>query len=394
MTSKHFWRKARSYAEVVSKCRILFSAAGGHGHLQPLLPLARAAAAAGHQVLLSAAPTLAAHVANQDLAFAPSGPDLVPIHSELILSTLDRERQAIPRHFIGQLGPRRAHDLTQLATGWNADMLVSDEADYGAVVAAETLHLPHATVIICGAGGMTPPSLIQSPLEHLRAEFSLPSEDGTLMLQRSLKLNPFPPTFRDPAHPLTGRVVTYRPPHLPPEPSPPSVGPIYVTLGTIFNTESGDLLARITTAAAAADFTQVIVATGEHVDPTHLRAQPPNVTIHGFVNQQQVLATCGALICHGGSGTILDALTFGLPMIILPLGADQPLNASRAHALGCGIVLSADRVTHSQITDAVNQLMTDPTIRAASALLHTELRQQSSIDNVVQVLEHHITTTS
>jgi hypothetical protein len=52
-----------------------------------------------------------------------------------------------------------------------------------------------------------------------------------------------------------------------------------VTLGTIFNTESGDLLARITTAAAAAAH-QVIVATGEHVHPADLGTQPPHVTIH------------------------------------------------------------------------------------------------------------------
>ena len=148
---------------MVSKRRMLFTAAGGHGHLQPLLPLARAAAAAGHPVMVSAAPSLAAHVAQLDLAFAPSGPDVVPVHSDLTLYTLDQERQAIPRHFIGHLAPSRARDLAQLATSWDADLLVSDEADYGAVVAADTLHLPHATVITCGAGGMTPPSLIQSP---------------------------------------------------------------------------------------------------------------------------------------------------------------------------------------------------------------------------------------
>ena len=375
---------------MVSKRRMLFTAAGGHGHLQPLLPLARAAAAAGHPVMVSAAPSLAAHVAQQDLAFAPSGPDVVPVHSDLTLYTLDQERQAIPRHFIGHLAPARARDLAQLATGWDADLLVSDEADYGAVVAADTLHLPHATVITCGAGGMTPPSLIQSPLEHLRAQFRLPFENGTLMLQRSLKLNPFPPTFRDPADPLTGHVIHYRAAHLPARCSPPTAGPVYVTLGTIFNTESGDLLARITTAAAAAQ--QVIVATGEHVDPADLGSQPPNVTIHRFVNQQQILATCAALICHGGSGTILDALTFGLPMIILPLGADQPLNARRAQDLGCAIVLPADRTTTQQITDAIDQLLTDPTFRAASTRLQLELRQQSSVDTVVQALVDHATT--
>jgi len=367
--------------------RILFSAAGGHGHLQPLLPLARAVAAAGHQVLISAAPSLGAHVKNQDLDFAPSGPDLIPVHSDLTMYTLDQERQAVPRHFIGHLAPSRARDLAQLAADWDADVLVSDEADYGAVVAAERLRLPHATAITCGAGGMTSPSLIRSPLERLRAEFGLRFEDGTLMLQRSLKLNPFPLSFRDPADPLTGRVISYRPPHQPAEPSPPTLGPVYVTLGTIFNTESGDLLARITTAAASANHIQVIVATGEHVDPADLGAQPTNVTVHRFVNQRQILATCAAVICHGGSGTVLDALSFGLPMIILPLGADQPLNAGRARDLGCAIVLPADRVTTIQISDAVNQLLTDRSFRDASARLHTELRRHSSIDCVVRALE-------
>ncbi|MFT4166584.1 MAG: hypothetical protein QM650_15195 [Microlunatus sp.] len=88
--------------------RILFRAAGGHGHLQPLIPLARAAAVAGHDVLVSTTPSLSERVSGLGLPFAASGPELLPIRSELTLHTLDEERQAIPRHFIGNLcaGPR------------------------------------------------------------------------------------------------------------------------------------------------------------------------------------------------------------------------------------------------------------------------------------------------
>jgi len=66
----------------------------------------------GHQVLVTAAASLGVHVTNLDIAFTPSGPDLVPIRSELFMHTLDEERQAIPRHFIARLGPARARDLT------------------------------------------------------------------------------------------------------------------------------------------------------------------------------------------------------------------------------------------------------------------------------------------
>jgi UDP:flavonoid glycosyltransferase YjiC (YdhE family) len=379
-----------SYPEMVSKRRILFCAAGGHGHLQPLLPLARAAAAAGHEIMLSAAPSLGTYVADQGLPFTPSGPDLIPVHSELAVHTLDQERQAIPRHFIGRLAPRRTRDLARLAAGWGAELLVGDEADYGVPVAAEMLNLPHAMVITCGAGGMAPPTLVRLPLEHLRARFSLPPEDGTLMLQRSLKLNPFPPTFRDPADPLNHPVINYRPPHLPSQPTPHTGVQVYVTLGTIFNTESGDLLARITAATASANLTRVIVATGEHVDPADLGVQPPHVTVHRFVAQQRILATCAAVVCHGGSGTVLDALTFGLPMIILPLGADQTLNAARARDLGCAIVLSAERVAPPQITDAVNHILTDTSFREASARLQSELHQQCRITDIIRVLDSQV----
>ena len=56
---------------------------------------------------------------------------------------------------------------------------------------------------------------------------------------------------------------------------------------------------------------------------------------------------------------MLDGLGYGLPMVLLPLGADQPLNASRCHELGCDVVLSADKVTAGEISCAVENLLTE-----------------------------------
>lgn len=367
--------------------RILFSAAGGHGHLQPLIPLACAAVAAGHEVLVSATPSLAERVEKLGLPFAPSGPELLPIRSELTLHTLDEERQAIPRHFIGNLGPARAADLSDIARDWGAEQVVGDEADYGSVVVAEQLDLPHATVITNGAGGLAIPEQIRGPLENLRRDFDLPAEDGTLMLRRSLKLNSFPAEFRSPTDPLTGRVINYRSAPVFPDAGRSDGGTVYVTLGTIFNTESGDLLARLSSAsAAAAGVRSVIVATGEHLDPAGLGAQPEEVTAYQFVAQHEVLSTCSAVVCHGGSGTVLDAISHGLPLVLLPLGADQPLNAQRCSALGCAVVLSADAVGMEQITRAVDEVLTQPSYREASARLRAGLAQLPSPDDVIRTL--------
>jgi len=342
----------------------------------------------GHDVLVTAAASLGRHVTDLELAFTPSGPDLVPIRSELIMYSLEEERQAIPGHFIARLGPARARDLITIARDWAADLMISDDADYGAVVAAEAVGVPHVSVVVSAAGGLATPELIAGPLEALRAAVDLPVESGLLMLQRSLTLNQFPPTFRSPAAPLVGSVVNYRSGPVPPPPPAADGGKAYVTLGTIFNTESGDLLAKLTSAVAASpQVSSVIVATGEHIDPSELGPQPDTVMVHRFVHQQQILVSCSVVVCHGGSGSVLDAIRFGLPMILLPLGADQPLNAARCRDLGCAVVLRADRATGAEIAGAVGRVLTEVSYRDAARRLQAELRRLPSIDDIVPALE-------
>ncbi|HET9648328.1 MAG TPA: glycosyltransferase [Microlunatus sp.] len=307
----------------------------------------------------------------------------------MITHTLDEERQAIPRHFIARLGPARARDLTTIAREWSADLMVSDDVDYGAVVSAEAVGVPHISEVVSAAGGLAAPELIAGPLEELRATAGLAAENGLLMLQRSLKLNQFPPALRGPAVPLIGRVMNYRSGPVPPQPSASDSGRAYVTLGTIFNTESGDLLARMTSSVASCPWgvSSVLVATGEHVNPSELGPQPGTVTVHRFVRQREALAACSVVVCHGGSGTVLDALRYGLPMILLPLGADQPLNAARCRDLGCAVVLRADQATSADITDAVSEVMTDVSYRDAARQMQTELRRLPSIGAIIPVLE-------
>ena len=56
--------------------------------------------------------------------------------------------------------------------------------------------------------------------------------------------------------------------------------------------------------------------------------------------------------CHGGSGTIVDALSLGIPVVVLPMGADQVDNADRCEALGTNIALDPLTATLTEIADA------------------------------------------
>ena len=102
--------------------------------------------------------------------------------------------------------------------------------------------------------------------------------------------------------------------------------------------ESGDLFQRVL--AGLRDLPiDLIVTVGRDLDPVDLGTQPANVHVERFMPQAALLPHCDLVVSHAGSGSVLGALAHGLPMVLLPIGADQPLNAARCQALGVADVL-------------------------------------------------------
>jgi hypothetical protein len=79
-----------------------------------------------------------------------------------------------------------------------------------------------------------------------------------------------------------------------------------VTLGTVFNT-TVDLLRTLVAGVAALDV-EVLVTTGQTVDPAILGPQPAHVHAASFVPRADVLAAAAAVVCHAGVGTVYGAL--------------------------------------------------------------------------------------
>jgi UDP:flavonoid glycosyltransferase YjiC (YdhE family) len=238
------------------------------------------------------------------------------------------------------------------------------------VLAAEKLGLPYANVQVIASGSFVRTAVVGPALAELRAEHGLPPDPDLVMLHRYLMLSPFPPSFRDPAFPLPDTALSIRPP----------VGPragsdtptVYFTLGTVFNVESGDLFARVL--AGLRDLPVDVVATvGQHVDPAELGAQRAGVRIARYVPQADVLPRCDLVISHGGSGSVVGALAHGLPMVLLPMGADQPHNADQCVRLGVGTQLHPVTATSAEIRTAVADMLADTRYRRAAERVRAEI---------------------
>ena len=70
---------------------------------------------------------------------------------------------------------------------------------------------------------------------------------------------------------------------------------------------------------------------------------------------------------------MLGAPAHGLPLLVTPLGADQPDNAARCAALGVGVVLDAVTVTPDEVCAAAATVLAGPSFREATGRLRKEI---------------------
>jgi MGT family glycosyltransferase len=236
--------------------------------------------------------------------------------------------------------------------------------------------------------------VIAEPLDTLRAEHGLRPDPTLETLSRDVVVAPFPPRFRDPLYPLPtdAAYIGPRPDHAEAPAAPPWWADldgrplVYVTLGTVFPMESGDLFVRLLAGLAELPV-QVVATVGPDLNPAELEPQPPNVRVATWLPHDLVLPRASLAVSHGGSGTVIGAIANGLPQIVTALGADQMLNAARVEALGIGRSLHPVTATPAQIAATADAVLTDPVIAAAVGTLHDEFAALPGPEAVVPKLE-------
>lgn len=382
--------------------RILFCFTGGSGHALPMMPTARAVAARGHDVLFACQPAMLDMVRRTGFGVVDSGGvTLAPPKDRLPLVRTDRitEMHTIRDVFAGRIARERARRVLGVAEDYRPDIVVHDEMDFGAAVAAERCGIPHVSVIVLAAGGMITPGLVNGALNTLRGDYELPPDSD--FLDRYLTLVPVMPSFRDPEMPPPARSLAIRPDvldHREVIADPvidrldswlglrPSRPLVYFTLGTVFHQESGDLFTRVLAGLESlpANF---IVTVGREIDPAELGARRENVHVERFVPQRAIVPRASVVVTHGGSGTVVSSLACGVPLVLLPMGADQPLNADRCEALGVGRSLDALTVSSNDVADAVDGVLASASYRLAARDMQREAESLPPADSAADAIE-------
>lgn len=381
--------------------RVLFTTQPAFGHFHPLVPLAHSLAAAGHEVAVACSRSFAPTVAACGLRAIPAGLDWLeegggPARAFPALASIPhgptRAAWAMANVFGGVTAALMAADLLALAADWPFDLVVRETREFGGCLAAEQLGIPHAIVETVAAQPTLWP-LLAAPLAQHRAALGLPPDPELAMLHRYLHLSVRPPTLQ--IAPLPPTHHSFRAPVF--DRSAVDTAPdwaagllespvVYATLGTVMNRAVPGLFAAILRGAGAVAGT-LILAVGGDSDPAALGPQPAHVHVERYVPQSLIFPRCDLVVTHGGSGTLLAALAHGLPLVMIPIGADQPDNAALVAALGVGRVIGPDERTPEAIRATVRAVLADPTYRQNAERLRDEMAALPGPEHAVRLLE-------
>jgi UDP:flavonoid glycosyltransferase YjiC (YdhE family) len=382
--------------------RVLITSPGLVGHIHPMVPLAVAIEARGHEVRWATTVDGVGHVDAAGLkgvavsAFVMDPAEVHRRFPELSeLAPPEVPEVMFSKVFGAMAAPPMLEGLVALVGEWAPDLVVSDAAELAGHIVAAELGVPSVTK---GFGPALPERRVA-----LAAEVVAPLWRSRGLEPRSycgcydhLYLDPYPPALavepgdhvprRQPVSPVSSGASAETPAaDTLPLPGGPRDAPIvYVTMGTVFN-DVGPL--QVALAALAGLPVRVLVTVGPNGDPDALGEQPSDVRVERYVPQAAVLPHCALVVSHAGSGTVLGTLALGIPQLCLPQGADQFLNASAVAAAGAGLALTPAEASIEAVAEAIVLLLEDRSFRQAARQVADSIEAMPSTDHVAGVLE-------
>ena len=382
--------------------RVLFSTNGLDGHFQPLVPFARGLQELGHSVAFATSPYFVPAIEAAGFRGLPVGSQPPPAEGlHVIFQAIGHlnhaEKISYMRqwYFLGEQKRQEIRDILAVIEDWKPDLLVREETEFGACVAAERAGLPHASVQVTVSGQIAELRTVSPPrLAALRAEVGLPPDDELASFEPYLVLSPFPPGLRK-----SGAFVPPTLQVIQPAPSNPTGSEqtpawlqategrplIYASLGTVFNNRT-DVFERILKGLRD-EPVELILTVGRNGDPTQFGPQPPNIHIERFVPQSLLYPHCAVAVIHGGSGTMIGALQHGVPLVVMPFGADHPGNVLAAQAAGVARALDPEQMTAEEVREAVSEILARTEYRDNARRIQAEIAGLPPFAHGLRLLE-------
>jgi UDP:flavonoid glycosyltransferase YjiC (YdhE family) len=374
--------------------RVLVTTTGSAGHFGPVVPFADALLAAGEEVLVATRESSAAQVraAGYDVwpfADAPAE-QRDPIFASVRELPIDQANIRIVSEVFAGLDTRAAiPGVLDACAAWQPRLVLNEVCEFAGGLAGAHEGLPVVTVGISLASTERFLGVTEPALRDVREEFEL---DGGAT-PRAAHFTLAPPMLEDPGAPGPHDVRRFRELDRPAPAALPdwwdgSDDPlVYVTFGSVApQMEFFPGVYRAAIDALAPLRARLLVTIGRDRDPAELGPLPANVHVERWVPQADLMPHVSAMVCHGGFGTVRAGLSAGVPMVVLPLFADQPYNARRVAELGAGTALEQGPAGIAGVQPAVRAVLDDPRYAGRAAAVAADARALPTVDAAVEIV--------
>lgn len=372
---------------------------GGAGHLRPLLPFLDAARDRGDDTLVVGPPAIRDMVERAGQHFAAGGEppeeQVAPIRERLPIASPAEASVLGNRELFARLAATAMLPaMEQLCTEWAPDVVLRDPCEYASAIVATRHQIAHAQVAISLAQAEAASIGVASPAleQHLPGlTHSLLASPYLSRFPASLDPSPFARTIR-----VRERGTAAGSPS---EWWATAAGPrVYMSFGTVLGHMSiAAGVFRTALEAVEGMDVRVLLTVGRVFDAAALGPVPDNVRVEAWVEQSDVLGTADVAVCHGGSGTTFGALAAGVPVVVVPLFADQFENGRRIEDAGAGLAVCARSSSEDHrrvvgvrdapwITAAIEQVLTAPSYRAAASKIAAEMASAATVTDALDEL--------
>lgn len=156
---------------------------------------------------------------------------------------------------------------------------------------------------------------------------------------------------------------------------------IYISLGTVFN-EALDFYKHCMKAFENSKHT-IVMSIGNKTEISDLGNIPKNFIVKNYVPQTELPKYTKLFITHGGMNSTHEGIYNGVPLVVIPQSADQPVIAKQVESLGAGVKLQMQGLTADQLSESVEIVLNNSSCKEATLNLKESLRKSGGYKQAV-----------
>lgn len=344
------------------------------GHAYRALAVADELSARGHEVAWCGPKGYLGPLLGPDATLFPTGTRLLRDQAGHGIAAL----KSLWQQYVIPMARFMLPAVNRAAGEYQPDMIVADQHALAGALAAHRHGLPWAT-LVTQAMELTHPlaalprvdAWVRTQIAALCQGASVTDADFDPLFSPYLVIafttsaltgeQPFPDHFV-----LVGPAMLERPSAFEWDLLDPARRKVLITVGTLATGLAGDFYQRAAAAVAPLRATVQAIIVGP---PGLLPGLPGNVLVVPAVPMLALLPRLDAVVSHGGMNTVTETLAHGLPLVLAPIRHDQPVVASQVVRAGAGIRVPFNRVSPTQLREALISILNDPSYRRAATMI-------------------------